>query len=85
MSKQLDFNETLEQKDYGRFIILMQSYTEYDSEKDSETLIYNVSIEYGESMNYSYTLDLFESYSLAETKKYFDTITEYIEKVKGVK
>lgn len=85
MSKQLDFNETLEQKDYGKFILLMQSYTEYDSEKDSETLIYNVSIEYGESMNYSYTLDLFESYSLAETKKYFDTITENIEKVKGVK
>ena len=85
MSKQLDFNETLEQKDCGKFIILMQSYTEYDSEKDSETFIYNVSIEYGESMNYSYTLDLFESYSLTETKKYFDTITEYIEKVKGVK
>lgn len=85
MSKQLDFDETLEQRDYGKFIILMQSYTEYDDEKDSETPIYNVSIEYGESVFYSCTLDLFESYSLAETEKYFNTIVENIEKVNGVK
>ena len=32
--KQLGFNETLEQRDYGNFILLGQSYTEFDDETE---------------------------------------------------
>ena len=75
--KQLGFNETLEQRDYGNFILLGQSYTEFDDETNEEKDIYNVSIEYIVDENYSQTLDLFESYDLEETEKYFpeDTVT----------
>ena len=30
--KELSFNETLEQKNYGSFILLEQCYTEFDDE-----------------------------------------------------
>ena len=83
--KQLGFNETLEQRDYGNFILLGQSYTEFDDETEEEKDIYNVSIEYIVDENYSQTLDLFESYDLEETEKYFNMIANNIEKVAGLK
>ncbi len=83
--KQLGFNETLEQRDYGNFILLGQSCTEFDDETNEEKDIYNVSIEYIVDENYSQTLDLFESYDLEETEKYFNMIANNIEKVTGLK
>ena len=83
--KQLGFNETLEQRDYGNFILLGQSYTEFDDETNEEKDIYNVNIEYIVDENYSQTLDLFESYDLEETEKYFNMIANNIEKVTGLK
>lgn len=83
--KQLDFNETLKRKDYGNFILLEQSYTEFDDETNEEKDIYNVSIEYIVDENYSRTLDLFESYDLEETEKYFNMVANNIEKVAGLK
>lgn len=83
--KQLEFNETLERKDYGNFILLEQSYTEFDDETNEEKDIYNVSIEYIVDENYSQTLDLFESYDLEETEKYFNMVANNIEKVTGLK
>lgn len=83
--KELSFNETLERKNYGSFILLEQWYTEFDDETEEEKEIYNVSIEYMVDITFSHTLDLFESYDLEETKTYFNMLANNIEKVTGIK
>ena len=83
--KELSFNETLEQKNYGSFILLEQCYTEFDDETEEEKEIYNVSIECMVDITFSHTLDLFESYDLEETKIYFNMLASNIEKVTGIK
>ena len=82
----LEFVETIDGKEYGHFRILLQEYWEYaDKDDDEGKPIYNVAIEYAEDAIWSSTLDIFESYSLSKTKKYYDTIIKNIEKTNGIR
>ena len=76
----LDFVETIEEKKYGSFYILLQEYTD-----ENDEAVYNVSLEFMVDENLSKTLDLAESYSLEDMQKYFNTLVENIESVNGIK
>lgn len=76
----LDFVETIEEKKYGSFYILLQEYTD-----ENDKAVYNVSLEFMVDENLSKTLDLAESYSLEDMQKYFNTLVKNIENVNGIK
>lgn len=76
----LDFVETIEEKKYGSFYILLQEYTD-----ENDKAVYNVSLEFMVDENLSKTLDLAESYSLEDMQKYFSILVENIESVNGIK
>ena len=76
----LDFVETIEERKYGSFYILLQEYT-----NENDKAVYNVSLEFMVDENLSKTLDLAESYNLEDMQKYFNTLVENIESVNGIK
>ena len=76
----LDFVETIEERKYGSFYILLQEYTD-----ENDKAVYNVSLEFTVDENLSKTLDLAESYSLEDMQKYFNTLVKNIENVNGIK
>ena len=76
----LDFVETIEERKYGSFYILLQEYTD-----ENDKAVYNVSLEFIVDENLSKTLDLAESYSLEDMQKYFNTLVKNIESVNGIK
>lgn len=76
----LDFVETIEERKYGSFYILLQEYTD-----ENDKAVYNVSLEFMVDENLSKTLDLAESYGLEDMQKYFNTLVKNIESVNGIK
>lgn len=76
----LDFVETIEERKYGSFYILLQEYAD-----ENDKAVYNVSLEFMVDENLSKTLDLAESYSLEDMQKYFNTLVKNIESVNGIK
>lgn len=76
----LDFVETIEERKYGSFYILLQEYTD-----ENDKAVYNVSLEFMVDENLSKTLDLAESYNLEDMQKYFNTLVKNIESVNGIK
>lgn len=76
----LDFVETIEERKYGSFYILLQEYID-----ENDKAVYNVSLEFMVDENLSKTLDLAESYSLEDMQKYFNTLVKNIESVNGIK
>ena len=76
----LDFVETIKERKYGSFYILLQEYTD-----ENDKAVYNVSLEFTVDENLSKTLDLAESYSLEDMQKYFNTLVKNIENVNGIK
>ena len=76
----LDFVETIEERKYGSFYILLQEYTD-----ENDKAVYNVSLEFMVDESLSKTLDLAESYSLEDMQKYFNTLVKNIENVNGIK
>lgn len=76
----LDFVETIEERKYGSFYILLQEYTD-----ENDKAVYNVSLEFMVDESLSKTLDLAESYNMEDMQKYFNTLTKNIEMVNGIK
>lgn len=77
--KHLEYIETLETKNFGKWHIVLQSYAEIDNKTDEEKTIYNVSIEYNIDEMSSTTLDIFENYNLKTATQYFENICKSIE------
>lgn len=83
--KELEFCQTEKIKGFGNFLILMQTYVEFDDETNEDREIYNVSIEHKVDISYSETLDIYESYDYQEASKYFDNLVLSIEKTISIK
>ena len=75
----LEFNETLDGEQFGRFRILLQSYVDYDIEDEDNDLLYNVAIEF-DGTPFSYTLDIFESYDQAIAELYYRNLIDNIKR-----
>lgn len=76
--KHLEYIETLESKNFGKWYIVLQSYAEIDNKMNEEKTIYNVSIEYNIDEMSSTTLDIFENYNLKTATQYFKNLCKSI-------
>lgn len=75
----LEFNETIQGEQFGRFHVFLQSYIDTDIEDEDNDLLYNVSIELYNGV-FSYTLDIFESYDEAIAELYYRNLIDNIKR-----